>query len=77
MKEIGYCHECRFYKPRKSEGQMGFCGNPDVATNNYREVDSDKVLMRYGTLSVGLNYGCIHFEQRTDEIDNFEDNANY
>jgi hypothetical protein len=76
--EIGHCHECKFLLPPHMKGLMYMCGNKETHTDNLREEDSAKVLVHKNSpLAVGLNFGCVHFEQNIDEIENFEDNMTY
>jgi len=73
----GYCHECKFYKENESSRLMGECTSEDVNEHNELNIDGAGVYLEEGEHMVGMNFGCIHFEQSEedsyDDYDNEED----
>lgn len=84
--EVGYCHNCKFY-----DDENYICLNDKAFKINHskiakpefpgnlRDRDGGSVNINVDdeNIIISVNFGCVHFEEKTDEIDNFEDNMNY
>jgi len=57
------CHNCKHYQESEEGRYLGECTNEDVNIHDERDVDSEGVFADRSNIKVGMNFGCIHFEE--------------